>query len=103
MTTMPPADPGKRSSVAASEAEGRDTFPFQPGDRVEVIYPDVMWDESSEEFYLVVGAQGTVTEVCWDPIWTTHVVVDFPDQGCLCVGWDVIRLVERLPQCDRML
>jgi hypothetical protein len=78
-----------------SQADGYDTFPFRPGDRVEVKYSDIMWADDGQEFHLVVGWQGTVTEVCWDPIWTTHVMVDFDDRGCLCLGWDVIRLIER--------
>jgi hypothetical protein len=59
-----------------------------------------MWDDDGQEFDLVVGWQGTVTEVCWDPVWTTHVMVEFPDRGCLCVGWDVITLVERSDQAS---
>jgi hypothetical protein len=81
-----------------SQAEGYDTFPFRPGDRVEVKYPDPMWDDDGREFKLVVGSQGTVTQVCWDAVWTTHVIVEFPDQGRLCVGWDVIKLVKRPTQ-----
>jgi hypothetical protein len=28
------------------------------------------------------------------------VMVEFPDRGCLCVGWDVITLVERPDQAS---
>jgi hypothetical protein len=81
-----------------SQAKGYDTFPYRPGDWVEVKYPDTMWDDQGCEFNLVVGSQGTVSKICWDRDWTTHVVVDFPNQGCLCVGWDVLKLIERPDQ-----
>jgi hypothetical protein len=94
---MPRGEEDRLPLEDASQAEGYDTFPFRPGDRVEMKYPDPMWDDDGQEFNLV-GWQGTVTEVCWDPVWTTHVMVEFPDRGCLCVGWDVITLVERSDQ-----
>jgi hypothetical protein len=81
-----------------TQAEGYDTFPFRPGDQVEVKYPDAVWDDEGREFNLVVGWQGTVSEVCWDAVWTTHVIVDFPGQGRFCVGWDVIKLTGRTDQ-----
>jgi hypothetical protein len=95
MTDRPCGEPADGVLVEPTEAEGYDTFPFRPGDRVEVKYPDPMWDDDDREFNLVVGWQGTVTEVCWNPVWTTHVMVEFDNKGRLCVGWDVIKLVER--------
>ena len=77
------------------QADGYDRFPFRPGDRVEVKYSDILWANDSQEFHLLVGWKGTVTEVRWDPIWTTHVMVGFADRGCLFLGWDVIRRIER--------
>ncbi len=95
MTDKTVGEKAKLPVTDPTQAEGYDPFPFRPGDRVEVKYPDAMWDDDGQEFNLVVGWQGVVTEVCWDPVWTTHVIVDFPERDHLCVGWDVIRLIER--------
>jgi hypothetical protein len=65
-------------------------FPFRPGDRVVVKGPDTVWDAEGREHLLAKGIQGMVTEICHDPEWTTHVWVDFPNLGSVCVGWDVL-------------
>ena len=65
-------------------------FPFRDGDRVVVKGPDTVWDTEGREHLLAKGMWGIVREICHDPEWTTHVWVDFPDLGRVCVGWDVL-------------
>jgi hypothetical protein len=65
-------------------------FPFRPGDRVVVKGPDTVSDTEGREHLLDKGMQGIVTEICHDSEWTTHVWVNFPSLGRVCVGWDVL-------------
>jgi hypothetical protein len=65
-------------------------IPFRPGDRVVVQGPDTVWDTEGREHLLAKVMQGVVTEICYDPEWTTHVWVDFPNLASVCVGWDVL-------------
>jgi hypothetical protein len=65
-------------------------FPFRPGDRVVVKGPDTVWDIEGREHLLAKGMEGMVAEICHDPEWTTHVWINFPGLGRVCVGWDVL-------------
>jgi len=81
---------GIRSERDRDEPDGSNTFPFRIGDRVAVKSRDTVWDDDGREKDLVVGWEGTVTEVFWDRTWTTHVMVEFPETGPVVVGWDVL-------------
>lgn len=76
------------------EPEGFDTFPFRPGDRVAVKSRDTVWDTEGREYDLAGGWESTVVQIVWDRTWTTHLIVGFPVTGVVCVGWDVLKLIE---------
>lgn len=72
-----------------------ETFPFRVGDEVQVKNDDLSFDPDGNEVYLPVGAHGTVTEIWWDEVWTTHLRIQTPEHGLVTVGWDILRLTER--------